>query len=70
MTGIYLRCDKCGATLGGEEVDRSSSRGLSYGEAHKLQEEARRRGWTGPLTWDSNQDRCPKCSGPQEGQAL
>lgn len=68
MTGIYLRCDTCGATLGGEEVERQKERGLSYGEWPKLQDAARQRGWTGPLTRESNEDRCPLCSttSPQE----
>lgn len=61
MTGIYLRCDKCGATLGGEQVTRHE-RGLHWSETSTLADEARRLGWTGALTRESNSDLCPACS--------
>jgi hypothetical protein len=61
MTGIYLKCDKCGKTLGGEEVT-TKERGLHWGEWQTLKAAASQLGWTGPLTIESNEDRCPECS--------
>lgn len=61
MTGIYLRCDKCGATLGGEEVTDASN-GLHWSQYSVLLDAARKLGWTGPLTRQSNSDMCPECS--------
>lgn len=61
MTGIYLKCDKCGATLGGEEVTTATN-GLHWSHWPQLQAAARERGWTGPLTRESDSDRCPECS--------
>lgn len=61
MTGIYLKCDTCGKTLGGEEVT-FASQGLHWSDTAQLQKAARELGWTGPLTRDSNSDRCPECS--------
>lgn len=61
MPGIYLRCDSCGATLSGHEVS-DKPRGLHWSEAEKLREAARALGWTGPLTRESNSDKCPACS--------
>jgi hypothetical protein len=60
MTSIYLKCDKCGETFdGGDNV-----RGISWSQEEKLQNIARLEGWTGPLTRESNNDLCPKCSLP------
>ena len=61
MTGIYLKCDKCGATLGGEEVT-SDQKGLHWSHFKRLQKAARDLGWTGPLDRESNSDLCPECS--------
>jgi hypothetical protein len=60
MYGIYLKCDSCGATLGGEIFDPP----LTRWEDKKLQAKARELGWTGPLTRESDKDRCPSCSLP------
>lgn len=78
MTGIYLKCDKCGKTLGGEDVT-TAERGLHWSQWPQLQEAARKLGWTGPLTRESNTDKCPECSkdetpnvqdqGPRSGPA-
>jgi hypothetical protein len=62
MSGIYLRCDKCGATLSGEDVVPG---GLHWSQCPKLQEAARERGWTGPLTRESDSDLCPECTEDQ-----
>ncbi len=61
MSGIYLKCDSCGATLGGEQVT-TKERGLHWSEAHILKERALALGWTGDLDRDSTNDRCPECS--------
>lgn len=61
MTGIYLRCDACGATLGGEQVS-SARNGLHWSHSPALVKAARELGWTGPLSRESNDDRCPRCS--------
>jgi hypothetical protein len=58
MYGIYLRCDNCNATLGGETFDPP----LDRWDEQKLRDEARRQGWTGLLTRESAHDRCPACS--------
>lgn len=61
MTGIYLKCDSCGDTIGGEKAtDRWG--GLIWCEAQTLQDYARSIGWTGPLTRESSTDKCPECS--------
>lgn len=61
MPGIYLKCDQCGKTLGGEEAT-NRWHGLNWCGEHILQDYARSIGWTGPLTSESNSDRCPKCT--------
>jgi hypothetical protein len=61
MTGIYIKCDSCGKTLGGEQVS-PKERGLHWSEAHILKEEALNLGWTGELDRSSTSDRCPECS--------
>ena len=65
MTGVYLRCDKCRATLGVEQVITSRElpiRPMST-DVRELIDAARQRGWTGPLARESNdEDRCPACS--------
>lgn len=67
MPGIYLKCDACGATLGGEAVG-SAERGPSWFQYSLLQDLARLRGWTGPLSRDSNSDRCPSCAKTEIGK--
>lgn len=67
MPGICLKCDSCGATLGGEQVS-TKERGLHWGEAHILQSEARKLGWTGPLSRESRSDKCQKCSNIEESK--
>lgn len=61
MTGIYLKCDSCGITLGGESVTKDAN-GLHWSRWKQLQDAARDLGWTGPLTRESGADKCPKCS--------
>lgn len=61
MTGIYLRCDGCGATLGGEQVS-PRPQGLGWADEAALRARARELGWTGPLTRSSGTDLCPGCS--------
>jgi hypothetical protein len=69
MTGIYLKCDKCGATLGGEQVtDWSKPQGLHWSESPALAKAARERGWTGNL--DRNgPSYCPQCTPVPQGDA-
>lgn len=67
MTGIYLRCDECGATLGGEEVT-TAEQGLRWSQWRALQKAARELGWTGPLDWSSESDKCPTCSQKTQGE--
>lgn len=63
MTGIYLKCEACGATLGGEQVTANPNmRGVDWGNAPVLVDAARKLGWTGSMTSQSNDDRCPACS--------
>lgn len=64
MTGIYLKCDECGNTFGGEEVEPKVNypMGLHWSQSCLLKEEARKEGWTGALTRESNSDKCPECS--------
>ena len=56
--GIYIRCDSCGKTIGGEECGEN---GLLWNQSHKLQQFAMSKGWTGDLTRESNNDKCPEC---------
>ena len=62
MTGIYIKCEKCSATFGGEEASRDEAakypRGLGWTDGQKLREEAAKRGWTGKGDFDL----CPNCS--------
>lgn len=64
MTAICLRCDQCGASYDGEKSDGRGVRrwGLHWSHEETLRKEARAIGWTGPLTRESNADRCPQCS--------
>lgn len=57
--GINLRCDGCGAKfVANPDVGAGSGKA---GEA-ELQRQARVAGWTGPLTRESDDDRCPNCT--------
>jgi hypothetical protein len=61
MTGIYLKCDNCGATIDGVEVTRDvpQQRPLLWSESHTLRMKAKELGWTEPFP---DQDLCPSCS--------
>jgi hypothetical protein len=61
MTGIYVRCDQCGNTLGGEQVS-SAENGLHWSESSILKQEAIKLGWSGDLDRNSIDDKCPVCS--------
>ena len=50
--GINLRCDFCGDKFIADPDTRDES---------ELRRQARMADWTGPLTRESNEDRCPKC---------
>jgi hypothetical protein len=63
MYGIYLKCESCGATLGGEQV---SDPPLRTGEGAKLRAEAQARGWHCDRVWD--EDLCPECAQKQAGE--
>lgn len=58
MTGIYLQCEECIATIGGEEVC-SDKLGLHRSLHETLRALAWKRGWT---TVDNKFDYCPTCS--------
>jgi len=68
MTSKYLRCDSCDATLGAQEVMKLRVPGPF--DTRELVEEAKRRGWTGPMRQyltglERNEyegDKCPACS--------
>lgn len=59
MTSIYIRCDSCGKTVGSEEC---SERGLRWSETDILKAFAISKGWTGNLSRESTNDKCPECS--------
>lgn len=63
MTGIYLKCDECGATIDGAEVTRDppGQRPLHWSESPTLRREAAKLGWTQP---EPGKDLCPECSKP------
>lgn len=55
--GIYvIRCDKCGSCF---DADVRRVQG-----EEKLRRIAREAGWTGPMTRDTDLDRCPNCQKP------
>jgi hypothetical protein len=62
VTGIYLQCDICKATLGGEQVTANPDPPPGWFNQGILRDAARKLGWTGPLNSDSDSDRCPECS--------
>lgn len=57
--GLYIRCDSCGKTIGGEEC---SEYGLRWSETNVMKTFAISKGWTGNLSRDSDNDKCPECS--------
>ena len=59
MGGIYIKCDSCGKTIGDEEC---SERGLIWSQTDELKQFAIRKGWTGDMNRESNNDKCPECS--------
>lgn len=61
MPGIYIKCEKCGATIDGAEVTRDTpqQRPLHWSEAHTLRAKAKELGWTEPA---KGEDLCPACS--------
>lgn len=65
MSGTYIKCDRCGATLSGAEVSNRPL-GLGHGQNHVLREAARKLGWTGEFEYHSTNDLCPKCSSEQQ----
>lgn len=61
MTGIHIKCEKCGKTLGGEEVTprQQGIRTLVRGDGYKLRELAAPLGW---VHTPPNDDLCPGCA--------
>jgi len=61
MYGIYLKCEKCGKTIGGEDVTPKQQGIPTLGrfEGRRLRELAAERGWT---HHPPNDDLCPECS--------
>ena len=51
--GYVLRCDKCGVYLDAH-VRRAKG-------PEAIRQIARDAGWTGPMTRETDQDRCPDC---------
>jgi hypothetical protein len=51
--GYVIRCDKCGTCFDGD-VRRIEG-------PDKIRRLAREAGWTGPMTHETDQDRCPNC---------
>jgi hypothetical protein len=60
MYGIYLKCERCQATIGGEHVTPAQQGipTLQRGEGRKLREEAAKRGWR---FVPPDSDYCPAC---------
>ena len=57
---LYVRCDTCGKTTGGEKYTEFGIPSLSGGRSFaKL---LRQDGWTGDLTRESDNDKCPECA--------
>jgi hypothetical protein len=65
MSGVCLECDSCGARYNGD--DRQPN-GFSWAHTYTLQKQAREIGWTGDMTRQSTNDKCPKCSNVVEGE--
>ena len=61
MYGIYLECDKCGNTIGGEEVTprQQGVPTLTRHDGDRLRQLAADLGWTQPC---EHCDHCPQCS--------
>ena len=64
---LVLQCDKCQATYTGDPYWKRGHN--SAGGGALLRQEARAIGWTGPLTRESNTDRCPDCSAAEKKAA-
>ena len=63
---VCIKCDSCGDSFHGESFDKVAQiyrpRGHGIFGANTLRAEALANGWTGPMTRESNSDKCPKCS--------
>lgn len=61
MYGIYLKCETCGATVGGEEVTprEQGVPTLTRWQGRELRDRAAQRGWTHSRP---DSDFCPACS--------
>lgn len=69
MTGIYIKCEKCAATLGGEQVTprQQGMRPLRRGDDDKLRAAAAALGWSATGKWPQEvQDFCPAHALEQE----
>lgn len=60
MYGIYLRCETCGKTIGGEDVTpkQKGFEPLGRSDGRKLRALAAERGWT---HYPYDDDYCPEC---------
>lgn len=67
MYGIYLKCEGCGATIGGEDVTpkQQSIPTLTRFEGVRLRELAALRGWVSVA--DADKDYCPVCAKAARG---
>lgn len=59
MYGICLKCDRCGATIGGEQVTANPQPPLGRWEWEKLRAAAAERGWK---FRPPGYDYCPECA--------
>jgi hypothetical protein len=61
MYGIYLKCEHCGTTIGGEDVTpkQQGIPTLTRWQGRELRERAAQRGWTHE---PPDGDLCPECS--------
>lgn len=57
--GINLRCDLCGAKF---VANPDVGKGGGAAAESELRRQAVAAGWTGPMTRDSDSDRCKSCS--------
>lgn len=68
MTGIYLKCEDCPTTIGGEEVTANGESAPNRSGSVLLRKRAAERGWTSAIATvpgrriEQTFDWCPICS--------
>lgn len=63
MGTLYVRCDTCGKTVGSEKYAEFGISSISGGNS--FANLLRKDGWTGNLSRESDNDKCPECSEKQ-----